>query len=42
VLPRLTHVLHDAGQPVVRPGCAHCGKVMIDLRQLRPEGRLCG
>src|SRR6266540_1902392 len=42
VLLRLTHVLHDAGQPVVRPGCAHCGTVTIDLRQRRPEGRICG
>jgi hypothetical protein len=36
VLLRLAEVLHDAGQPVVRPGCAHCGKVRSDLRQLRP------
>lgn len=42
VLLRLTHVLHDAGHPVIRPGCAHCGKIRTDLRQLRPEGRLCG
>jgi len=41
VLLRLAEVLHDAGQPVVRPGCARCGKVRSDLRQLRPEGRLC-
>ena len=27
---------------MVRPGCAHCGKIAPDLRQLRPEGRLCG
>jgi hypothetical protein len=42
VLLRLTHVLHDAGQPFVRPGCVRCGKIRTDLRQLRPEGRLCG
>ncbi len=41
VLLRLAEVLHDAGHSVVRPGCAHCGKVRSDLRQLRPEGRLC-
>jgi len=41
VLPRLAEVLHAAGHPVVRPGCASCGKVRSDLRQLRPEGRLC-
>jgi hypothetical protein len=39
---RLIHVLHDAGHPVVRPGCAHCGKVRADLGQWRPEGRVCG
>ncbi len=42
VLLRLTHVLHDAGHPVVRPGCARCGKIRPDLRQRRPEGRICG
>lgn len=42
VLLRLAQVLHEAGHPVVRPGCAHCGKIRDDLRQLRPEGRLCG
>jgi hypothetical protein len=42
VLLRLTQVLHDAGHPVVRPGCAQCGKVTVDLRQLRHEGRICG
>ncbi len=42
VVLRLAHVLHDAGHPVVRPGCASCGKVMIVLRQIRPEGRICG
>jgi len=42
VLLRLTHVLHDAGHPVVRPGCARCGKIHPGLRQLRPEGRICG
>jgi hypothetical protein len=41
VLLRLAEVLHDAGHAVVRPGCAYCGKVRSDLRQLRPEGRLC-
>jgi hypothetical protein len=39
---RLIHVLHDAGHPVVRPGCAHCGKIRADLGQWRPEGRVCG
>jgi hypothetical protein len=34
--------VHDAGRPVIRPGCAHCGKIRTDLRQLRPEGRICG
>lgn len=42
VLLRLTHILHDAGHPVVRPGCARCGTVVIALRQLRPDGRVCG
>lgn len=42
VLLRLTHVLADAGHPVVRPGCAHCGRITLDLRQNRPEGRICG
>src|SRR5882724_1014740 len=42
VLIRLTHVLHDAGHPVVRPGCARCGKVHLDLRHMRAEGRICG
>ena len=41
-LIRLTHVLHDGGHHVVRPGCAHCGKTVTELRQLRPEGRICG
>ena len=41
-LIRLTHVLHSAGQPVVRPGCARCGKIHLDLRHSRPEGRICG
>jgi hypothetical protein len=41
-LVRLTHVLHSAGQPVVRPGCARCGKIHLDLRHSRPEGRICG
>jgi hypothetical protein len=41
VLLRLTHVLDDGGHPVVRPGCVRCGKISADLRQLRPEGRLC-
>ena len=49
VLLRLTHVLHDAGHPVVRPGCAHCGKTGHqpsaasargpDLRHLRRASR---
>ncbi|MGP3921462.1 hypothetical protein [Nonomuraea sp. 10N515B] len=42
VLLRLAQMLHDTGKPVVRPGCAHCGKIRADLRQLRPEGRICG
>ena len=41
-LLRLAHVLHQGGHSVVRPGCAHCGAMRTDLRQLRPEGRLCG
>jgi hypothetical protein len=41
VLLRLTHVLYEAGYPVVRPGCAHCGRIRTDLRQLREEGRIC-
>ena len=42
VLIRLTHVLHDNGHQVIRPGCAHCGKTVTELRQLRAEGRICG
>ena len=42
MLLRLIHVLHDAGYPVVCPGCAHCGKIRADLGQWRPEGRVCG
>ena len=42
VLLRLAHVLHEAGHPVVRPGCARCGVILTDLRQLREEGRICG
>ncbi|MGV9387063.1 hypothetical protein ACWDRB_65570 [Nonomuraea sp. NPDC003707] len=42
VLLRLTHLLHEAGHPVVRPGCARCGTIRADLRQLREEGRICG
>ena len=42
VLLRLAHALHEAGHPVVRPGCARCGAVRTDLRQLREEGRICG
>jgi len=42
VLLRLVKVLDEAGHPVVRPGCVHCGKVGTNLRDLRPEGRLCG
>ena len=38
VLLRLAHVLHDAGHPVVRPGCARCGKISRDLRQLAARG----
>jgi hypothetical protein len=40
-LLRLARVLHEAGHQVTRPGCAHCGKVTTDLRQLREEGRIC-
>jgi ribosomal protein L40E len=40
-LIRLTHVLHEAGYSVVLPGCADCGKITTDLRQLREEGRIC-
>lgn len=42
VLLRLARVLHEAGHPVVRPGCATCGVVRDNLRQLREEGRICG
>lgn len=42
VVLRLARVLHDAGYPVVRPGCARCGTIRDDLRQLRAEGRICG
>jgi ribosomal protein L40E len=42
VLLRLASVLHEAGHPVVRPGCARCGVIRTDLRQLRDEGRICG
>jgi len=42
VLLRLTHLLHEAAYPVVRPGCARCGAIRTDLRQLREEGRICG
>jgi ribosomal protein L40E len=42
VLLRLARVLHESGHPVVRPGCAGCGVIRDDLRQLREEGRLCG
>src|SRR5690349_5802943 len=38
VLLRLTQLLHEAGHPVVRPGCARCGTIRADLRQLREEG----
>ena len=41
VLLRLTHVLREAGHPVVRPGCACCGRIRADLRQLSEEGRIC-
>ena len=41
VLLRLARVLHDAGHQVTRPGCAHCGKITVDLRQLREKGRIC-
>lgn len=42
VLVRLAHVLHDAGHTaVVRPGCAGCGKVTLDLARSGPDGRLC-
>lgn len=42
VLLRLAGVLHQAGHPVVRPGCAYCGVIRTDLQQFRPEGRICG
>jgi hypothetical protein len=41
VLLRLVSVLHEAGHQVIRPGCAHCGKITAGLRQLREEGRVC-
>jgi hypothetical protein len=40
-LLRLSHVLHEAGHQVTRPGCAHCGRIRTDLRALREEGRIC-
>jgi hypothetical protein len=41
-LLRLTHVLHDAGhRGVVRPGCAACGKVTLNLARSGIAGRLC-
>jgi hypothetical protein len=42
VLLRLIHVLYGAGHPVVRPGCVDCGTVTVELRRLRPDGRICG
>jgi hypothetical protein len=42
VLIRLTHVLHDNGRQIIRPGCAHCGKTVTELRQLRPESGSAG
>jgi hypothetical protein len=42
VLLRVTHVLHDAGHHVIRPGCASCGSVKTVLRRLTPQGRICG
>jgi len=39
---RLIHVLHQAGHPVARPGCANCGTIRTDLPRLRLEGRICG
>jgi len=42
VLLRVTHVLHDAGHAVIRPGCASCGSVKTVLRRLTPQGRICG
>jgi ribosomal protein L40E len=41
VLLRLAHALDEAGHPVIRPGCAYCGRIAADLRQLREEGRIC-
>jgi hypothetical protein len=40
---RLVHVLHDAGLSVVRPGCATCGKVIVDPSRsgFGPDGRIC-
>ncbi|GHE59130.1 hypothetical protein GCM10017771_82260 [Streptomyces capitiformicae] len=38
VLLRLAQALHDAGHPVVRPGCAHCGKIRSDLRHSALRG----
>jgi len=42
VLLRVTHVLHDAGHPVIRPGCTSCGSVKTVLRRLTSRGRICG
>ncbi|MEV5506559.1 hypothetical protein [Streptomyces orinoci] len=41
VLLRMVHVLHAAGYEVVRPGCASCGGVRVDLPKIRAEGRIC-
>ena len=41
VVLRLIHTLHEAGYPVVRPGCAGCGKITHDLLRSGPAGRLC-
>ncbi len=41
VLLRVTHVLHDAGHPVIRPACASCGTVRTVLRRPTPQGRIC-
>jgi hypothetical protein len=42
-LIRLAHVLHDRGHAaVVRPSCAHCGKITVRLDAAGTAGRMCG
>jgi hypothetical protein len=42
VVIRLAHALHGTGRTaVVRPACANCSKVTVNLDRLGPDGRLC-